>query len=92
MSKRYFDFSSPTRIELAYISKGSDQIEAALCFYRALKVYPSPRDLIHIYDKTVPKPVIDILAEMIAADPTIDVGPLGLGLGSDLGSATAIDN
>lgn len=56
---------------------GSDQVEAALCFYKALKVYPQPRDLIQIYDKTVPKPIIDILAEMIAADSTIDVGPFG---------------
>ncbi|KAI9839734.1 MAG: hypothetical protein M1838_004273 [Thelocarpon superellum] len=52
-------------------------IEAALCFYKALKVYPQPRDLITIYDKTVPKPVLDLLAEMIAADPTISVGPFG---------------
>lgn len=34
---------------------GSDHIDAALCFYRALKVYPQPRELINIYDKTVPK-------------------------------------
>ncbi|RYY31418.1 hypothetical protein EON62_06410, partial [archaeon] len=26
-----------------------------MCFYRALKVYPNPRELINIYDKTVPK-------------------------------------
>ncbi|MCJ1268303.1 hypothetical protein MMC22_008191 [Lobaria immixta] len=69
---------------------GSDQIEAALCFYRALKVYPQPKELIHIYDKTVPKPIIDILAEMIATDPTADVGSFGLG--SDSASATGIDN
>lgn len=30
-------------------------IDAALCFYKALKVYPQPKDLINIYDKTVPK-------------------------------------
>ncbi|MCJ1228184.1 hypothetical protein MMC12_004845 [Toensbergia leucococca] len=64
---------------------GSDQIEAALCFYKALKVYPNPRDLIQIYDKTVPKPVLDILAEMIASDPSITVGPLSGGSGSDSG-------
>lgn len=34
---------------------GSDPVDAALCFYRALKVYPQPRDLMDIYDKTVPK-------------------------------------
>lgn len=34
---------------------GSDNVEAALCFYKALKVYPQPNDLITIYDKTVAK-------------------------------------
>jgi import receptor subunit TOM20 len=41
-------------------SDGSEPIEAALCFYRALKVYPQPRELIGIYDKTVPKVSIAI--------------------------------
>ena len=65
------------------ISLGSKQVESALHFYKALKVYPQPKDLIGIYDKTVPKPVIDILAEMIAQDPTINVGG---------GSPTGIDD
>lgn len=38
---------------------GSDSIDAALCFYKALKVYPNPRDLISIYDKTVAKVSFD---------------------------------
>ncbi|CAF9928238.1 MAG: hypothetical protein HETSPECPRED_006781 [Heterodermia speciosa] len=59
----------------ALCQDGSDQIEAALCFYKALKVYPAPGDLMSIYDKTVPKPVLDILAEMIASDPSFPVGP-----------------
>ncbi|MCJ1357705.1 MAG: hypothetical protein MMC33_007701 [Icmadophila ericetorum] len=69
---------------------GSDQIEAALCFFKALKVYPQPRDLISIYDKTVPKPVLDILAEMIASDPTIAVGAFGAG--SRGGSEAGLDD
>ncbi|KAL1304250.1 hypothetical protein AAFC00_000666 [Neodothiora populina] len=52
---------------------GSDPVDAALCFYKALKVYPQPRELISIYDKTVPKPILDILAEMIAVDSSISV-------------------
>ncbi|KAI9828070.1 MAG: hypothetical protein M1832_003597 [Thelocarpon impressellum] len=64
----------------------SSAVPAALCFYKALKVYPQPRDLISIYDKTVPKPVLDILAEMIAADSTISVGPFGGGPASDSGA------
>ncbi|KAH7353651.1 MAS20 protein import receptor [Plectosphaerella cucumerina] len=52
----------------------SRSLEAALAFYRALKVYPTPGDLINIYDKTVPKPVLDILAEMIAYDSDLKIG------------------
>ncbi len=78
--------SKVVRGELTRLAAGSDQIEAALCFYKALKVYPQPGDLINIYDKTVPKPVLDILAEMIATDPTIPMGPGGSGPGSDSGA------
>lgn len=52
-------------------SKG---LEAALAFYKALKVYPTPGDLINIYDKTVSKPILDILAEMIAYDGSLRIG------------------
>jgi len=49
-------------------------VDAALAFYKALKVYPTPNDLINIYDKTVAKPILDILAEMIAYDGTVKIG------------------
>jgi len=52
-------------------------VEAALCFYKALKVYPQPKDLIGIYDKTVPKEILEILAEMIAQDDNLKVGSFG---------------
>lgn len=74
----------PSEMEMYFmemVSKGevlsSDPntlFEAALAFYKALKVYPSPGDLITIYDQTVPKQVLDILAEFIAADPTLNIG------------------
>lgn len=51
---------------------GTDHLEAALCFYRALKVYPQPEDLVKIYDQTVPKPVLDILSEMVAMDASLN--------------------
>lgn len=71
----------------------STHIEAGLCFYKALKVYPQPGDLISIYDKTVPKPVLDIVAEMVAFDGSISVGGFGGGSGSDAGgSAGAVDD
>lgn len=53
---------------------GSDPINAALAFYKALKVYPQPKDLISIYDKTVPKDILEILAEMIAMDNSLKLG------------------
>ncbi|KAK4103507.1 protein import receptor MAS20 [Parathielavia hyrcaniae] len=49
-------------------------VDAALAFYKALKVYPTPGDLINIYDKTVSKPILDILAEMIAYDGSLRIG------------------
>lgn len=45
-------------------------------------MYPQPKDLISIYDKTVPKEVLEILAEMVALDA-------GLKLGSFTGGETA---
>ncbi|KAK4134105.1 protein import receptor MAS20 [Trichocladium antarcticum] len=50
------------------------ELDAALAFYKALKVYPTPGDLINIYDKTVSKPILDILAEMIAYDGSLRIG------------------
>ncbi|MCJ1339459.1 hypothetical protein MMC09_004749 [Bachmanniomyces sp. S44760] len=75
----------------ALCQDGSDPVDAALCFYKALKVYPQPRDLMSIYDKTVPKPVLDVLADMIASDPSVKVGP-GSGSGSDNGSTHGVDD
>ncbi|CAK7218489.1 mitochondrial import receptor subunit tom20 [Sporothrix curviconia] len=48
-------------------------IESALHFYKALKVYPTPGDLIRIYDQTVSKPILDVLAEMIAVDSELNI-------------------
>ncbi|OTB08222.1 hypothetical protein M426DRAFT_8029 [Hypoxylon sp. CI-4A] len=63
-------------------------LDAALAFYKALKVYPTPGDLISIYDKTVDKRVLDVLAEMIAYDKNLDLGSSAPGINlSDLPSA-----
>lgn len=56
----------------------SSTTEAALAFYKALKVYPTPTDLINIYDKTVDKRVLDVLAEMIAYDKNLDLEGSGM--------------
>ncbi|KAF9464812.1 hypothetical protein BDZ94DRAFT_1281731 [Collybia nuda] len=41
---------------------------AAMSFYRALRVYPSPVELIVIYQKTVPEPIFKIVMEMTNLD------------------------
>ncbi|KAI0304071.1 hypothetical protein BC826DRAFT_210458 [Russula brevipes] len=40
-------------------------VEAALAFFRALRVYPSPVELIKIFQNTVPKPVLKMVSEMM---------------------------
>lgn len=85
----------PTSVEekeaffLDQVSKGetlgtdpTKTIESALHFYKALKVYPTPGDLIRIYDQTVSKSILDVLAEMIAVDSELNI--------RDMGSANSI--
>ncbi|KAJ1919534.1 mitochondrial import receptor subunit tom20 [Mycoemilia scoparia] len=42
--------------------------EAACCFYRALKVYPNPIELIMIYQKTVPEALFGLVMAMMAEE------------------------
>ncbi|KAI3341981.1 mitochondrial import receptor subunit tom-20 [Ustulina deusta] len=70
----------------------SRTIEASIAFYKALKVYPTPRDLISIYDKTVEKRVLDVLAEMIAYDKSLDLNgqaPEGINIADLMGIPSA---
>ncbi|KAF9062225.1 hypothetical protein BDP27DRAFT_1336916 [Rhodocollybia butyracea] len=43
-------------------------LPAALAFYRALRVYPSPVELMMIYQKTVPEPIFKIVIELTNLD------------------------
>ncbi|KAJ0167014.1 Mitochondrial import receptor subunit tom20 [Colletotrichum tanaceti] len=65
-------------------------VDAALAFYRGLKVYPTPGDLISIYDKTVAKPILDVLAEMIAYDDSLNIGQFQGGVNVDLGNIPSV--
>jgi mitochondrial import receptor subunit TOM20 len=66
-------------------SIGSDPIGAALCFYKALKVYPEPKTLINIYDNTVSKDVLEILAVMCSQDKELNHKIGGSASGSESG-------
>jgi import receptor subunit TOM20 len=45
--------------------------EAAMCFFRAQKVYPSPVELIMIYQKTVPEPVFQLVVGMMTLEVSV---------------------
>lgn len=52
-------------------------------------MYPQPKDLIAIYDTTVPKDVLEILAEMVGQDTSLQLGSFtgGSSTGSSSGGA-----
>lgn len=53
---------------------GAPHLDSAMQFYKAMKVYPQPQDLLSIYDTAVPKDVLEVLAEIIALDSTLNLG------------------
>lgn len=63
------------------------KIEAALCFYKALAVYPNPTDILGIYQRSVPEDVYEIVVMMIAVQPPAAVtNILGAGAGAGAGA------
>ncbi|OAD05469.1 hypothetical protein MUCCIDRAFT_35706 [Mucor lusitanicus CBS 277.49] len=42
--------------------------EAVLPFYKALKVYPAPMELVMIYQKTIPEPVFTTITTILAIE------------------------
>ncbi|CAK7905485.1 mitochondrial import receptor subunit Tom20p [[Candida] anglica] len=45
------------------------KIDAAICFYKALAVYPNPTDILGIYQRSVPEDVYELVVMMIAVQP-----------------------
>ncbi|GAA5935694.1 hypothetical protein JCM3775_003385 [Rhodotorula graminis] len=43
-------------------------VASAISFYKALKVYPAPQELLMIYQKTQPPAVFDLVMELISLD------------------------
>lgn len=61
--------------------KPNEKIEAALCFYKALVVYPNPTDILGVYQRSVPEDVYEIVIMMIAVQPPAAVSNI-LGAGA----------
>ncbi|KAJ3415313.1 hypothetical protein HDV05_005183 [Chytridiales sp. JEL 0842] len=53
----------------AFMVKGPAHFKsAAICLYRALKVYPNPVQLLEAFDRSVPPPVLEIIMSLLASD------------------------
>lgn len=48
------------------IQLDSKRIEAAICFYRALKAFPALKDRSCLDGKHIPPPIMDIVLKMVA--------------------------
>ncbi|CAI5758818.1 unnamed protein product [Candida verbasci] len=53
-----------------------NSIEAAICFYKALAVYPNPTDILGIYQKTVHEEVYELVVMMVAVYPPASVSSI----------------
>jgi import receptor subunit TOM20 len=42
--------------------------DAVLPFYKAIKVYPAPKELINIYQQTLPQPVFETVINILAIE------------------------
>lgn len=68
---------SDSCVRMLTLSIASKAVESALAFYKGLKVYPAPGDLIKIYDSTVPKvclfslPSTHFLGDMLTRPPSL---------------------
>ena len=43
-------------------------VAAAIAFFKALKVYPAPHELIMIYQKTQPQAVFELVMELVTLE------------------------
>lgn len=66
-----FFFGTPRLISyiLVFYLIGPENYDmAAICFYKALKVYPAPAELVMVYQKTIPQEVFTLVMGMLSMD------------------------
>ena len=54
--------------EALFAQGAAFHVQAAGAFFKALKVYPAPLELVMIYQKAVPKEVFDLIMKLVARD------------------------
>ena len=69
--------------EALFAQGAAFHVPAAVAFFKALKVYPAPVELVMIYQKAVPKEVFDLIMKLIARDAAVN------GSGDAAGAASA---
>ncbi|CAO3650784.1 unnamed protein product [Mucor hiemalis] len=65
--------------------------DAVLPFYKALKVYPAPMELVNIYQKTIPEPVFQTIVSILAIEQKAMEGQHTESPEAAAASATGID-
>ncbi|WFD45028.1 mitochondrial import receptor subunit tom20 [Malassezia psittaci] len=60
--------------EALFAQGPSLHVPAAIAFFRALKVYPAPVELVMIYQKAVPKEVFDLIMKLVTKDAAVNGG------------------
>ncbi|EST06195.1 Protein import receptor MAS20-related [Kalmanozyma brasiliensis GHG001] len=74
------------------VAMGNDKyLDAAASFFRAMKVYPQPVELIMIYQKAVPKEVFDTIMKIVSKDIASGGGVEG-GEGMSAASLDEVDD
>ena len=53
----------------AFISQGQPGFEsAAVCYFKALKVYPDPMNFLRVLQQSLPEPVVAMIVDLMSAD------------------------
>ncbi|KAF9356528.1 hypothetical protein BGX34_009881 [Mortierella sp. NVP85] len=54
--------------EVLFTQGPQNYAQAAICFFKALKVYPAPAELVMVYQKTIPPEVLTLVMSMLSKD------------------------
>merc|ERR1712137_394116 len=58
--------------EALFAQGAAYHVPAAIAFFKALKVYPAPLELVMIYQKAVPKEVFDLIMRLVTRDSAVN--------------------